>query len=584
MRYSRWDQRFDSRSTNDICLRLSTLHASRLTAEADREHVTSCIASNNVLDLCNLSVAYEESTVHDAIQLRQINAFFSKRADLDFGVDREAVAFNAFKASEVLCRETNSIFRERASGSFLFEPDVESRLFRAQQKIARILGDVPNLSDLKIRFGPGATTNVQKRMASPKRKLSEPLACSKELIPMLSRVLEELQGYVFSELPDDVDSVTVPVEIHTGKLAFVPKNFKTFRGIVVEPSVTGMVQNGIGSYMSRRLRKFGIDLKDQSRNQRLALEGSLTGALATLDLSSASDTIASLLVLDLLPYDWCEFLGYFRSGSIAYKDEVFELEKFSSMGNGFTFPLESLIFYALACACVNEEDEHIVSVYGDDIIVPTYAFETLCRVLHCVGFIPNKEKSFSTGPFRESCGADYLKGNSIRPSYLKDALSAFDVFRLHNQYVRRGDQEAADLLLDYLDPTLIRWGPDGYGDGHLISDDPVHLSPHGRRHGWSGYTFETYTFAPKRDFTVLPGDRVYPFYSIYDSNDWNPERSEPQKSYHHGELARRLGDLPLDEVVVMTPSAVEYDRKGRLGVSIPGRGAYRLIRVYVLAS
>lgn len=593
MRYSRWDDRSSTGETNEYLFFLAAEHLKRCSPSPTRECFAASIASRDIHSLCDITLAYEELTAYDAIQFRQISAFFSKRGDLDLGFDRRAVALEAFVAAERLCIQTNDVFRSRLAGRFSFLPGVESKLFRAQRKIATILGDVPNLGDLRLAFGPGATTNVTKRIASARRKLGTQLACSEEFAHGASAKLEELQGLFFDELDEledfqgytdaalkgmfpkrsQEDSVTVDLEIHPGRLAFVPKNYKTFRGIGVEPVLNTLFQNGIGRYMSRRLLSFGIDLKDQSRNQRLALEGSLTGALATLDLSSASDTVALELVYDLLPLDWALFLSEYRTGTMIVEGLPLRLEKFCSMGNGFTFPLESLIFYALACACVPEEETHLISVYGDDIIVPTTAYAELANLLEVCGFSVNLSKSFASGPFRESCGADYLRGISIRPSYIKDALSCFDLFRLHNQYVRRGDFEMAALVSAAIPNHLKLWGPDGYGDGHLIGDNP--LRPFGREKGWCGYTFETYTFAPKFDFSVLPGDRVYPSYSIYVKEDHREVSPITRSKRAEIDLLERINPLS---------GAVRYLKDGRFGVSTPGRGTYRSIRIYVLSS
>lgn len=559
MRFTRWDQKESTDVTNDILKRLASVHCSRISESYTREYFIASLTSNNILDLCNYSPAYDSLSIWDAIQVRQVCAFFNKRADLDLGIDRRRAAVDSFIAAESLCRQTNILLDKRREGEFSFPPYVEAVLMTAQRKIASILGDVPVLSDLKIRFGPGATTQVQKRMASPRRKLSQTLACSEDFLPVVRQSLEELEGWLFAECKD-ASSQVLSVEIHPCKLSFIPKSYKTFRSVCSEPALNGMFQAGIGSHISERLRRAGVDISDQTRNQRLAREGSLTGALATLDLSSASDTISTELVYELLPYDWAVFLDRYRTKSVNVEGYVFKQEKFSSMGNGFTFPLETLIFYGLAYACtVGDELQNKVSVYGDDIIVPVSCYALLTDILHRCGFIPNLSKSFSTGRFRESCGADYLSGIDIRPSYIKDALSAFDVFRLHNFYVRAGDTECAAILLEYLDPSLQKWGPDGYGDGHLIGDAP--LAPFKRERGWCGFVFETYTFKPKKDFTVLPGDRVYPLYSTYASSLPLVSEGEDLAGY-----AR--------EFVAGLP-AHSYDSRDRLGVSIPGRNGDR---------
>ena len=91
------------------------------------------------------------------------------------------------------------------------------------------------------------------------------------------------------------------------------------------------------------------------------------------------------------------------------------------MGNGFTFPLETLIFWALtASACEGDVDS--VSVYGDDIICPRERADDVIDTLTMCGFKINLEKSFVEGPFRESCGCDYYKGIDIRPFYKKEPV------------------------------------------------------------------------------------------------------------------------------------------------------------------
>jgi len=106
------------------------------------------------------------------------------------------------------------------------------------------------------------------------------------------------------------------------------------------------------------------------------------------------------------------------------KGRLIFYEKFASMGNGFTFELETLIFWSLcvATAAYYQEDASKVSVYGDDIIVPANIALACIEVLDFCGFKTNKEKSFVFGPFRESCGKDYFEGFPVRPFYLKEAV------------------------------------------------------------------------------------------------------------------------------------------------------------------
>jgi hypothetical protein len=297
------------------------------------------------------------------------------------------------------------------------------------------------------------------------------------------------------------------------KLGFVPKNAKTDRAICTEPLVNSVYQNAIGEVLTRKLRRVGCNLRDQTRNQQLALKGSITGALATIDLSAASDTISQAVVLDLLPPEWFELLDSTRSHHYTYEGGTYYFHKFSSMGNGFTFGLESLIFLALTLAVC----EHLglpktavqdVSVYGDDIIAPVEAVGLLTEVFSYYGFTINQDKSFSSGPFRESCGRDYFLGMYVRPMFIKKAFSNASIVS-HANFLY-GDDYYYDLpfrklrssLLKTL-PSIIRKvlvGPVGEGDGHIHvphRNRYIKTGHHAKRkRGWEGSPYYTVQVSP----------------------------------------------------------------------------------------
>lgn len=587
MALSMWDSKLSTSESNRVLLSLSLWHLSQVrNASVHHDDITRLIFDLDVFGLCHYELSYETLTPADAYHLRQVLAFFQKRGDLDLGIDTQATAWKKFVESEQLCAQTNDIFRKVASGGFSFPLDVESVLFRAQRKIANLLGDVPSLERLKLRFGPGATTQVKRKEASARRKLSQKFCCSGEMVPVVTQVLSEMP--LWSGLQADSNkSVSVPVDISIGRIHFVRKNAKTDRTINVEPALNSMVQLGIGDFIASRLRSIGIDIKDQSRNQKLAQVGSITGALATLDLSSASDTVSIGLVQSLLPVDWWYFLSWFRTGSSTAPDgSVLRFQKFSSMGNGFTFPLETLIFWALSSACVDESEQYWVSVYGDDIVVPTCAVPLLSKVLTCCGFLLNSSKSFSSGPFRESCGKDYLRGIDIRPCYIKDSLSASDLFILHNFYVRRGFAEPTTLILREIDESLYLWGPDGFGDGHLLGDFLPNRPDAFLRKGWGGFTFETYTWKSVGAFYRLGADYVYPGYSVYVKGE-ESDVFDSLRATRANDLFRRryLGRNRVHGQLRPERSDARYEQSnGRkvLRDTLPGVAGYKRIKIYVV--
>lgn len=467
------------------------------------------------LDIINYKFDYSlPYSKDDFFYARQIQGFLSKQDFLDLGIDREQVAWDTFMAAEKLCSETNDRFRNNLVG---VSSDVHSILFMAARKIETILGDVPTYSELDFSFGPGATTSVKRARSNPRVKLEAPLTCSTSLLPHAKEFLAEFPGWRDSHIHQG----NLKMNLSHGKLQFVPKTSKTLRSIGVEPTLNGFGQQGIGRYLKKRLKRAGVDLSDQTKNQRLACEGSVSNRLATVDLSSASDTISYNLVMHLLPWDWFDLLDRFRTPCVSYKDKIVRLEKFSSMGNSYTFELESLIFYSLAysvCSFMGL-DPKCVSTYGDDIILPSDAMTIFSEILTVCGFIVNESKSYSTGPFRESCGADYLDGLNIRPFYLKDQISVRTLFNMHNWFIRHGEPKLAKLICDEI-PTSDRiFGPDGYGDGHLIGSYRLRSSRSLKRSGFEGGFFDTYLSVNKRIQLREMTDWVYPTYSIYTLGD-----------------------------------------------------------------
>lgn len=461
---------------------------------------------------------------------RQCVALYQKRDDIDLGIDREFQAFSKFIDSELACKAANE--RIRRSRHETISSRVASVLFTAQRKIDSILGDLPTLESLELAFGPGANTNVRKT-TSARWKLAAKPACSANMASSIFQLLAEVPLYtslhaqhestVFDEESNMVGgSWCVNVDVCDGDLMFVPKDAKIDRAIIVEPSMNSLIQKGYGSYIKGRLMKAGVNLFDQSVNRRRARIGSITGSLMTVDLSSASDTISKELVSELLPLDWYVALNECRTSSVSYSskewDYRIQLEKFSSMGNGFTFELESLIFYALTVAvCHYEGVKPDVSVYGDDIICPPEIWDALVEVFDFCGFSVNMKKSYRAGPFRESCGVDYFNGVNVRPFYQRTTWSWATLTAFHNFLVRSGWSVLFPDLLEYTvqgRPDHFRnYGPDGFGDGHLLGE--WSLNPLRRDRGWEGYSFKTWIQLPLRKKDICGGDSLLPSYSAY---------------------------------------------------------------------
>lgn len=336
-------------------------------------------------------------------------------------------AQKTFLECEAKCKGVNETFSNQDSILSLGR-DFNSVIHGASRKIASWLSDVKPFDSSYFRFGPGASYGT-----SGDTSIYAKLHNDAEITIGLAHFLGPLKH----EFPAFLGQKTQVVR--GSKLTFVPKNFMTERPICIEPSINGFLQLGLGSQLKGVLLTQGCNLFDQSRNQRLA-KLAAQEKLCTIDLKSASDTIAYNVVAHLLPYDWFSALDLVRSpcytpdGGKTWQ----ELSKFSSMGNGYTFELESMIFYALAlsvCEYLGIPTTY-VGVYGDDIIVPDAVARLLIEILSKCGFSINKEKSFfGESRFFESCGKDYFDGEDVRPVYLSnDEWRITDVYQVYNKW------------------------------------------------------------------------------------------------------------------------------------------------------
>lgn len=231
------------------------------------------------------------------------------------------------------------------------------------------------------------------------------------------------------------------------RLSFVPKNDKISRCICTEPTLNTYFQLGVAAHLERRLReRFGIALQTQQfKNRDLARLGSLTDSLITLDLSGASDSISLSMVRQFFPADFVRWLEMFRCTETQVPGlGTVQLDMLSSMGNGYTFPLQTLIFSAVVASAASlrgirlgsSQSGNIWGVFGDDIICPSTLTRDVLRLLDVLGFTVNSDKSFVEGPFRESCGSDFYLGTNIRGIYLKRLDTMASRYVAINQLLR----------------------------------------------------------------------------------------------------------------------------------------------------
>lgn len=461
-------------------------------------------AYNEHAQLVQMTAHPSQYTDYDSFHLDFLAvSFLSKNPFLRTGIKKKQVALDAFKASEHTCARYNHQWKYGYNPSHTIE---HLSMFEEMREVIRgILGDF-NIGEVfdKCRWGPGVSTLIKGQDVSAAKKYDDECQMTLDAHALF---YDALVAYAPRWLEGK------EIEIVKGNRIFtVPKNAKTDRTIAIEPGLNIWIQLGIGSVIRKRLRRAGFDLNSDLFNQHLAYLGSLKGfGIATIDFKQASDSICRHLIEALLPRKWFEVLNAARSKFFSFDGENWTYsEKFSSMGNGFTFELESLIFLAAAIVssrrrCSSPADRTNVSIFGDDVIIPSEAaplFTVFCSTL---GFTVNPSKSFIEGPFRESCGSYYYDGKDVKPFYYKGRLGSFkEIYHVLNSVqllaIRRGCSNISrdirfrscwNLLLHRVPKELRLFGPLGIGDSVIAVNLGERCSPTRHKH-WDGFTFPAF--------------------------------------------------------------------------------------------
>jgi hypothetical protein len=217
----------------------------------------------------------------------------------------------------------------------------------------------------------------------------------------------------------------------------VPKTCTARRTITVEPLLNQFVQQGLNDHLRMEIDRCSVmrrclTLTTQVPNQKLALEGSLTGAWVTIDLSSASDRLSTELVETVFanrPRYLAAMLGC-RTPLVEIDGTSLSMRKYAGMGNATTFPIQSCVFALIALASMIDIGSKIsikklealasnVHVFGDDIVIRREYYPVFAEWIESCGLKINRGKTFSAGNFRESCGVDAYKGHNVAPVYLR---------------------------------------------------------------------------------------------------------------------------------------------------------------------
>jgi len=281
-----------------------------------------------------------------------------------------------------------------------------------------------------------------------------------------------------------------PVAIKgAAKWASAPKDCVTDRPTVTPTTLGSFLTRSLGIALEGELDRLGFSVDTQPDRQReLARLGSLDETVgqwwrpATVDSTSASDTqymaLHSYLLLGC-PNIWRAICAT-REGVISIpvsvlgrvvalsdcgltplalhglhvvddhlidnEDPHVKVHMTGGMGCGFTFPLQTFTYLALAIGLmdIREVPVHaypcgfrmrMLGVFGDDVALPEVVAAEYVGILKELGMLPNEAKTYLSGPFKESCGTDWFRGLDIRGVYCKQLNSDADKVSLFNRLV-----------------------------------------------------------------------------------------------------------------------------------------------------
>lgn len=347
--------------------------------------------------------------------------YLSKYKGLKLARDTKKEAISTFKSAEETVASVNRRLLELRSAS---TPRLEAIISIARRKISEVLG-LRSEAQFSFGWGPGSTFSISGDVGWDRKILEKRISVTASALPLAQCVIgADIHWCRARGIPSDAACSLLPAEfdvVTCNRITTVPKNAKTDRTIAIEPTANIYLQKGIGSWIRGRLRKIArIDLNSQALNQRYA--GRLD--YATIDLKAASDSISEQIVRLLLPDEWVFLLDACRSSNYHLDGNTYRYQKWSSMGNGYTFELETLLFWALSMAAqLIEGDRPHAIVYGDDILVPVDSARNVIATLGDFGFQTNLKKTHYESLYRESCGAHFYNRCLVTPVYQKEVPS-----------------------------------------------------------------------------------------------------------------------------------------------------------------
>jgi hypothetical protein len=270
-------------------------------------------------------------------------------------------------------------------------------------------------------------------------------------------------------------------ERRIAKVLAVPKSYKASRIIAMDDTYRNAISLQIEEIFrncDRNAKYPQIDLERQEINQEYAYEGSVFGNIATLDASHASDLQSKTLFIDVFPLEYTRRVASLLPDHYEVNGSVRMMQMASTSGHALTFRHETIVYKAIAAAairflsglcpdlvfqktCMDPSGEEVgfSHAYGDDTEVATEAYDTVLFFFSTLGLIINQDKSYADGPYRESCGKEYMDGKDFTSVYyprfpIVGSISTkgdhvnLDADRIYNDTYRGKIDNSLTMLID----------------------------------------------------------------------------------------------------------------------------------------
>jgi len=281
-----------------------------------------------------------------------------------------------------------------------------------------------NTHDIQPKHGPGAVATGE----DPHEKMN-----FKRIYETVEEVypFTDYYFYNYSHLCDNLENLEDMEIIPHGiaEIRLVPKDSRGPRIISMEPLEIQWIQQGLLNCIVPHLEQHSspcsgrVNFTDQSINRDLALTNSFCGMFNTYDMKEASDRVSTWLVKKIFPPPLFRSLNACRSKeTLLPSGDRHTLNKFAPMGSAVCFPIEALVFWAVAVGSIR----HIrtrgdlvglpdIYVYGDDIVAQPGHYDKFAPVFEELFLEFNEDKCCTGRFFKESCGMDAFKLQSVNP-------------------------------------------------------------------------------------------------------------------------------------------------------------------------